>query len=73
LKLIFATLFVGHSRLAAVVEDADGKQRRIALTWMATGPESLLPPVQWDSSIIAEAEHRQSEELRPSLSRWFGS
>jgi hypothetical protein len=66
MKLVFTSLHLKVPKLTVVVQDDDGKQRRVELTWMATGEESRLPPPQWLESIKGEVEHQRNEELRPS-------
>lgn len=65
-KLIFATLFLGESRMAVVVEDDDGKQRRIEVKWMAAD-QSDLPPPSWLEMVRGEVEERRTQEKRPNI------
>ena len=65
MKLVFASLHLQGPKLTVVVQDGD-KQRRVELTWMATGDESRLPPPRWFESVTGEVEHQRNEELRPT-------
>ena len=66
MKLIFVTLFLGESRLAAVVQGEDGKQRRIELRWMSADATDLPPPT-WLDTVRAEVDHRITEEKKPNM------
>lgn len=67
MRLLFATLYLSQPKLAAVVEDPNGKQRRVEVTWSATGIESKLPPPAWADSVKGEVEYQRDLEQRPVL------
>lgn len=67
MKLIFATLFLGERRMSVVVEDVDGKQRKIELRWMTAAAASDVPPPYWLKSIEGEVEEQRTNEKRPNM------
>jgi len=70
MKLIFATLYLGQSRVVAVVEETGGKQRKIELRWQSATALDVPPPT-WFEAVCAEAEDQRSNEARPNVMGLF--
>lgn len=70
MKLLFAFMTLGESKMVAAVEDA-GKVRRVNLKWSAIGDEALLPPTTWADSVQGEVEYQRSNEAHPNPVRNF--
>lgn len=71
MKLVYAFMTLGESRLVAGVDDGAGKLRRVELKWQAIEAEALLPPKTWVTTVFGEVEYQRAEEANPNPLRRF--
>lgn len=67
IKLVAVVLYENEQRLEAVIEDSDGKRRRIDLVWKSKDPTGI--PSHWWDSIIGEVEFQRTEEFNKNKGR----
>lgn len=70
MKLVYAFMTLGESRLVAGVDDGAGKLRRVELKWQAK-TDALLPPTTWPTTVLGEADFQRTEEANPNPVRKF--
>lgn len=67
-KLLFAVLHLGKSKMEATVQDGDGHRRRIEFTWFEKNQSDVVPS-HWPSAIDGEVEYQRAEEAAESSGR----
>lgn len=65
MKLVYAFMTLGESRLVAGVDDGGGKLRRIEAKWLAK-ENPHLPPKSWADTVRGEADLQRSEAAHPN-------
>lgn len=65
--LINVVLHLGQCRLDAVIQDEEGRRRKVAFSWLEKSPDGA-PPAHWVEAIRGEVEFRRSLELAPGPS-----
>lgn len=66
--LVSAVLYLGKSKLEAVVVDGGGARRRITVSWM-TKELTNIPPRDWAKTALFEAELQRGEDLAEETGR----
>jgi hypothetical protein len=67
-KLLFAVLHLGKSKLEVTVQDGEGHRRRIEFTWLEKEQSDVVPS-HWPSSIDGEVEYQRAEEHAEAAGR----